>query len=231
LWSPVVNPRNLRSASRTRSPEEQEFVEELEIILEDRQQQLQVVAVPAGRGAAPVSRDAVSREAIRGSGLSFDDFARYMTNEQEREEILAIFDGVVRPLLSAGATIHLISHSWGTVVAWEGLRRLDSTSFAGHVANLFVVGSALSIGPVRSNLRGRFPTLGRPTHVDHFYNLDARGDIVGGAIDSRFGVDQEFLELGTHGCSLFDINCAHSSYFKENNVQVNQDIFARLING
>lgn len=241
LWSSVVNPRRLDSA--TRSQAEEDFAEEVELILEDRQRQLQLqaVAAPAGRNGTPASRNAVAwdtlsrnellQDGTRGSGSSFDDFVRYMLNKAEREEILGIFDSVVRPLLRDGATIQLISHSWGTVVAWEGLKRLDSAALAGRVANLFVVGSALSIAPVRANLRGRFPALGRPTHVGRIFNLDAQGDIVGGSIDAGFGVDQEFLELDTLGCSVSDIGCAHSSYFKANNLQVNRDIFARLING
>jgi pimeloyl-ACP methyl ester carboxylesterase len=167
---------------------------------------------------------------LRGAGFSFDDFARYMHNEEEREEILAIFDDVVRPLLKDGASVHLISHSWGTVVAWEGLRRLDSASLMGRVANLFVVGSALSLGPVKSNLRKRIGNLNRPVHVNRFYNLDARGDVVGGPLDRNFGVDREFLALDALGCSFFDIGCAHSSYFQANNLNVNRDIFAKLLN-
>jgi hypothetical protein len=154
-----------------------------------------------------------------------------MTNTEEREEILGIFDDVVRPLLNNGTTIHLISHSWGTVVAWEGLRRLDSASLSGRVANLFVVGSALSIAPVKLNLRNRIGNLNRPRHVNRFYNLDAQGDVVGGPLDRQFGVDREFLELATLGCFFLDVGCAHGSYFQAKNLKVNRDIFAKLING
>ena len=225
LWSPVVNPKRIRSAVRARSLAEEEFVEQLEMLIEDRQQQLLATAPLASRAAVPAPV-----ASLRGAGFSFDDFARYMYNQEEREEILGIFDDVVRPLLKEGITVHLVSHSWGTVVAWEGLRRLDGAALAGRVANLFVVGSALSLGPVKLNLRQRVGDLARPAVVDHFYNLDARGDIVGGPLDHKFGVDQEFLGLDSRNCFIFDISCAHGSYFQADNLAVNRDIFAKLIN-
>jgi pimeloyl-ACP methyl ester carboxylesterase len=224
LWSSVVNPRGVRSAPRARSIEEEEFAQELEMILEDRQQQLLSLAPEASRDVAPAPM-----ASVRGADFSIDDFTRYMLNEDEREAILKIFDDKVRPLLRDGATVHVVSHSWGTVVAWEGLRRLDTEPLAGRVATLFVVGSALSIGPVQSNLRTRIPNGKSPLHVDQLFNLDARGDIVGGSIRHKFDVDQEFLGLEAPGCSLFNPGCAHSSYFRADNLAVNRDIFARLI--
>ena len=45
---------------------------------------------------------------------------------------------------------------------YEGMRRLDKTNLPGVVENLFTVGSALSIGPVQSNLFGRVDDGRRP---------------------------------------------------------------------
>jgi hypothetical protein len=230
LWSPVVNPRGLRAAPPAPTPEEEDFAEELAMILEDRQQQLLAAAPEASRGEVAPPADTLPVATMRGAGFSIDDFARYMLNQDEREEILGRFDEKVRPLLASGTTVHIISHSWGTVVAWEGLRRMDETQLAGRVANLFLVGSALSLRPVQSHLRNRIPDGNRPLHVDRIFNLDARSDVLGGAIRHRFAVDQEFLGLEAPGCSFFDIACAHRSYFLANNMAVNRDIFARLIN-
>ena len=160
-----------------------------------------------------------------------------MLDASVRSQILQRFDSTVRPLLDNGVTIHIISHSWGTVVAYEGLRNIDSVSLSGRVANLFVVGSALSIGAVQSNLFGRVPDGRRPSHVDRLINLDAGGDPVGGTIADHFEVAAEHLGLEPTGCTTFPFtniaisaSCAHSSYFRDRNDPVNRDLFASKIN-
>jgi pimeloyl-ACP methyl ester carboxylesterase len=139
-------------------------------------------------------------------------------------------------LLDSGLHVHVISHSWGTVVAYEGLRHLDEVSLSGRVENLFVVGSALSLGPVQANLFGRVTNGRRPTHVDRIINLDAGGDLVGGSIAGEFDVHTQYLDLEPTGCATIpftnvalNMSCAHSSYFQPRNLRVNRDIFARGI--
>ncbi|MCP4507330.1 MAG: hypothetical protein GY826_13185 [Fuerstiella sp.] len=178
-----------------------------------------------------------SRGLFDGSGLSIDDFVRYMFVESSRQAIIAEFDRVVRPLLAAGTTLHIVSHSWGTVVAYEALRRMDSDLLPGRVENLFTVGAALSIGAVQSNLFGRVTSDRRPDHVRRVINLSAGGDPVGGAIGDEFNTYREFLGLEPTGCRTipftniaFNPVCAHSSYFVRSNLEVSRDIFARYIN-
>ena len=226
LWSMLVNPRSSRASDNRKV---QKFVEEIEQELVRRTEALE-------RQASFESRDALL-ERPRGSGLSIDDFARYMLVESTREAILAKFDEIVRPLLSAGKTIHIVSHSWGTTVSYEGLRRMDSEQFAGRIANLFLVGSALSIAAVRSNLFGRVSDGRKPQAVDRIINLDAGGDIVGGPIGDHFTVHQESTGLEPVGCTTVPFtsialnpSCAHSSYFNSDNTMVNRDIFASNIN-
>ena len=160
-----------------------------------------------------------------------------MLNSATRNAILAEFDAVVRPLLTAGHSLHIVGHSWGTVVAYEGLRRLDTPSLTGKVKNLFTLGSALSIGAVQSNLFGRVTDGRLPTHVDRMINLDAGGDIVGGPIGDEFVVAREYTGLEPTGCTTVPflgvaLNpvCAHRSYFLRDNLEVNRDILARFIN-
>lgn len=133
--------------------------------------------------------------------------------------------------------IHIVSHSWGTVVAYEGLRRLDSSPLPGCVANLFVVGSALSISAVRTNLFVRLSDGRRPPLVRRIINLDACGDIVGGPIGDHFAASREYLGLAPVGCATIPFtntalnpSCARSSYFNPDDVEVNRDIFAAFIN-
>ena len=100
---------------------------------------------------------------------------------------------MVVPLLNEGRMVNVISHSWGTVVAYNaasaGPARVQRV-----VHNFFTVGSALSIGPVRARLQP--PDMARPSHVRSWLNLDAEGDIVGGELRVHgFPTTWEFLDL------------------------------------
>ena len=155
-----------------------------------------------------------------------------------RESILSRFTDVVQPLLKDGRTIHIISHSWGTVVSYEGLRRFDNETLPGSVSNLFVLGSALSIRAVQKNLFGRVIDGRQPTTVKRIFNIDAGGDIVGGPISPPFTTTEQFLDQFPTGCSTFPLRrrtamsftCAHGSYFQPENTAVNRDILAHYIN-
>jgi hypothetical protein len=115
------------------------------------------------------------------------------------------------------------------------LRELEQQSFfKGKVSNFFTVGSALSIPPVRDSLREENKQGDRPDLVKSWFNLDAKGDLVGGLLGDRFEITDEFLELEPTECERgwfgYNLGCAHGSYFRENNLAVNRDIFAIFIN-
>ncbi|MBV9123044.1 MAG: hypothetical protein JO112_06790 [Planctomycetes bacterium] len=162
------------------------------------------------------------------------DFSLYLLNRDIRNRVIDRFNQVVKPILQQdNAEVEVISHSWGTVVAYEALRLMDGDpSLHGRVRNLFTVGSALSIPQVKSRLLPEAADGRRPKGVQRWVNLNARFDIVGGALKGRpFAVDDEFLGLPPVGCSNFIPNptCAHGSYFVPENVRVNRDIFGRFI--
>jgi len=148
VWSDVVNAPGAIGGGA--GEEEQRLDAQIRSILEDRQSQ----------ESASVG-DELDGEGAPGSILDdvfgcTDDFVLYMTRPGIRNQILARFNAVVVPLLQQGAEIEIISHSWGTVIAYEGLRNLDGQAqLSGSVHNFFTVGSALSIGPVRKNLADR----------------------------------------------------------------------------
>lgn len=210
LWSHHVNAS--RSEEHTlfaAQTEARQLREEIEEELESRTAALERL-LPRG------ATRGLTRE--RGATLAIDDFVRYMVSAETRNAIKAEFDKVVRPLLLAGERLQIVSHSWGTVVAFEALRDMDDDSFDGSVENLFVVGSALSINTVRSNLFARIDNGRLPCHVGRMINLDAGGDIVGGPIDGNFAVAREYLGLKPNGCTTIPFTdiainpgCAHSS--------------------
>ena len=235
LWSNLVNSRAALDVRSTEAQEAALLKARIEDVLADRQRQQ---AAPSGRSAAARAEATRGLDSARARDFSFDDFIVYMTNNTMRQQIIDRFTGVVRPLLMTGATINIICHSWGTVVTYEGLRELEREgNLPGHVANLFTVGAALSMPPVRGSLRATNRDGRRPAMVDRWVNLDAQGDIVGGTLADLFAVDVEKLELEPTGCQRnlggfgwYNLGCAHGSYFRADNVTVNRQIFAQFIN-
>jgi len=243
-WSNIVNDRAImEAATRADDLRAVQVAAEIKAVLQDRSERILLEGTPrADRQTAPRSleRSAVPRGAVSIPGLNCaDDFARYLTQSQTRRRILDRFLGVVRPKLESGSRLEIISHSWGTVVAYEGLRELDDELFSGRVSNLFTVGSALSIWPVKRMLADPYRDGRKPRHVKRWINLDAQSDAVGGPLmNNPFEVDREFLGLYPAGCeeqgflgiTWFNPSCAHSSYFDRENRAVNRDIFARFLN-
>ena len=234
LWSDLVNrSRSVAYADEPleRQQEQDELAEQIKEVLRDRVERQAVEVHPhfdADDHPRGLQTSVADRTLLEIPGLKcVDDFVRYLLNRRTRDAVQERFIDAVVPLLRGGATIDVISHSWGTVVAYEALRRLDGESFQGHVRTLFTVGAALAILPVRRRVRPRDGQ--RPRHVRQWVNLNARGDIVGGPLND-FQVDHEFMNLHPTACGpTVTASCAHSSYFTDSNVAVNRDIFARFM--
>lgn len=240
LWSRHVSAVD-REVSAIESAEQREVEQQLRNVLRERAvrevsseiarsaaEPSAVSAAGGVRAAQPVGP--LPRAVLGIPGLDcVDDFAKYLVNDRIRSAVLGEFSRVLRPMLARGESIELISHSWGSVVAFEGLRQLEAEGLPGRVHTWFTVGAALSIAYVADRLR---PRDGRkPVMVDRWVNLDARADIVGGSLQAvGMRVDVEYLELEPVGCRGFgpfiSPACSHSSYFEAANVVVNRDIFA-----
>jgi hypothetical protein len=134
-----------------------------DILADQASRQFVTASVPAGTSGAPVAAGVHPTVALAGPQALFnipgleciDDFADYLLQNDMRSQVIDRFNRVVQPLLQQpGLSIHVISHSWGTVVAYEALRGLDGASqFAsGAIATLFTAGAALSIAPVKRML-------------------------------------------------------------------------------
>ncbi len=249
VWADLVNARQLRSRQLpnrdTESTDEMKaLAQELRAYLNGRYDARLEAAQsdpdrPELRGDPPTTGSPDLPRAVRGAidlgGI--DDFVRYMLQDETRDAILSRFFEIVGPLLRRGAVLDVISHSWGAVVAYEGLRALAGRgSSPGRVANLFTVGAALSIPMVRWNLFGRTTDGRRPAMVDRWINLDADWDPVGGAISTHYEVprSRDFVGLEPFGCragwfGVVDPTCSHGSYFHETNRVTNVDIFGRFM--
>ncbi len=248
LWSKHVSATD-RAATLVSPADvrEQQLLEQrIRDVLQDRatQEVALAVAQSAATEAAGMAQGSraiqpsgpVPRAAFGVPGLEcVDDFAKYLVSDSVRTAVIGEFHKVVRPMLARGETIDVISHSWGTVVAYEALRQLDDGGLPGRISNFFTVGSALSISLITNQLR---PVDGRkPGLVDRWINIDATADFVGGSLQAvGLSVDQEYLSLEPVGCEpfgwplkLYSPTCAHSSYFHPDNTAVNRDIFAAAI--
>jgi pimeloyl-ACP methyl ester carboxylesterase len=233
IWSDLVN----RARSLTRSLDQTEVNQLRQSILDVIEDRRDLITTQ--------SRSFDYSPQTRGSDFAIDDFLIYMFDDGMRQQIIDRFTRVVEPLLVEGATVDVISHSWGTVVAYEGLRELEQKSgLSGRVGTLFTVGSALSIPPVQGRLRpANRPTENRlapyPKLANEWVNLDAQCDLVGGRLGRKFPVNREYLELLPTTCPrqllgfglVYDFGCAHGSYFQPKNLKVNRDIFAQHILG
>jgi hypothetical protein len=230
LWSDLVNPqRRLRAA---RSAPHNEVKKRIVEQLRDRSARQRIDAAGDERGLEMNGGRSLLEDV---PGLNcLDDFTTYLFDSDARAAIKHRFIDVVEPLLKAGAEVEVISHSWGTVVAYEAMRDMEANGeqFSGNVLTFFTVGAALSIGEVKDRLQENAQGGAKPAFVKWWANLNARFDVVGGHLKGApFAVDEEFLGLRPVGCRQFipDPVCSHSSYLDRDNLAVNRDIFARLI--
>ena len=237
LWSRHVTDMSRSGVSASMAREERECQMMLEAILAERatrEAQDQLLSRGTERGRDGVEPPQSTRALFGIPGLDcVDDFVKYLRRDSVREAVIAEATNVLRPRLQSGELIELVSHSWGTVVAYEALCRLEDeaeeTSLDGKIRNWFTVGAALAIGYVAKQLR---PGDGhKPRIVDKWWNLDARADFVGGSVwATGMRADGEFLDLDPVSCEgrfgWVSPACAHSSYFDPENIKTNRDIFA-----
>jgi metacaspase-1 len=237
FWTDLVRSgSHVATPSPARASEHQRTRERLTEILEDRARQQEMTWAATQPGARHALETAATDPAARLMTVldCVTDIVQYLEEPTIRQQVQGRFFEVVTPLLEAGAEIQLISHSWGTVVAYESLCLLETVTPQppGVVANLFVVGAALSLSPVRSRLIDLARDGHRPRMVRNWLNLNARGDIIGGPLKVvSFGIDREFLNLPPVGCDTShpDPACAHDSYFRSQNLATNRDIFGHFI--
>jgi hypothetical protein len=239
LWSDLVEDRGieLRATKDEQSAKAELLREQIREALQDRIDRHAIESGPRSIPGETPRALSDTRALISIPGLNcIDDFLVYMTDNDVRAQIVGRFTEVVRPLLEEAAELDIISHSWGTVVAYEGLRELaDQDGLASpRVRNLFTVGAALSIGPVKTSLRPANQDGRKPGMVRRWVNLNAHGDPVGGPLQGRpYAVDFDFPNLVPIGCTNFlgiiNPSCAHGSYFVAGNLATNRDIFAHFI--
>lgn len=149
------------------------------------------------------------------------DFMKYLAVRRIRNAIKEKFKEVLRPLLVDNNQISVVSHSWGTIVAYDSLLDLEREVPGLKVANLFTLGSPLwMVRWLLEDKSGR-----KPGQTGNWLNIHAKSDLVGSWLSPAFKVDKEFevLNFGGHD--------AHGSYFEAHNEAVQRDLIAQYVLG
>ncbi len=149
------------------------------------------------------------------------EFVKYLVNNDVRAAVKEKMKQQLRPLAASGCNSTVISHSWGTVVAYESLLDLEREEPAFRLAHLFTLGSPLwLVHYLLEDTSGR-----KPHNVANWVNVHAQGDIIGAGLTPAFQVDADYAVPG------FGTGNQHDSYFVAGNVAVERDIVAAVILG
>lgn len=148
------------------------------------------------------------------------DFIKYLVSRRVRNAVKEKAKEKLRPLAGTGDRCALITHSWGTVVAYDALLDLATETPNLPITDLFTLGSPLWL--VRRLLQdssGR-----KPPQTATWINIHAEGDPVGSYLRPAFAVDNDYL-VPTLGPD------PHGSYFVSGNILVQHDIIAAAVLG
>ena len=153
LWSDVVDQASAALAAvggaalpaGAAGPEQarqRAFAEIAEALRDRADQQLLGATMRTGALAAAPLGAADTSGLITIPGLNcVEDFSIYLIDDGVRQRILNRFIDVVKPELQAGHELDIVAHSWGTVVAYEGLRQLEDEGLAARGAKPLHCGS------------------------------------------------------------------------------------------
>ncbi len=108
-----------------------------------------------------------------------EDLSQYYEKDNIRKELR----GRLREELNAheGESIMLISHSMGTIIAYDALRELGQENSQVRIAHFITIGSPLGMPHVRHNIIEEWGQARTPSNVDRWSNLADKRDPV--AID------------------------------------------------
>ncbi|MCC6176306.1 MAG: hypothetical protein IT305_13455 [Chloroflexi bacterium] len=233
----VAPPRAELGLTPTETLAAQEIQDELTTILQARKVALdraeRAVAAPSTRSAdadavvawaaSPVDADVATTRGLLTWLLNpeeyLGDFVKYLVSRSIRTAVKACFKERLLPLIGSDAAIAVVSHSWGTVVAYDSLLDLSAEAPDLDVLDLFTLGSPLWM--VRRFLEDS--SGGKPSDVASWVNVTAQGDPVGAWLRPAFAVDDDLHVPGIDGVD------AHGSYFAAGNAIVQRDIVARDI--
>lgn len=128
-----------------------------------------------------------------------EEMKRYFQNENDIAcDIRELLKIALRPMLSSNDKVLLISHSLGSVIAYDTLWELSHQEHLPGKIDLFLtIGSPLGMNYVQRRLMGNHHTGVNkyPTNIRRWINISATGDVT--ALDRNFSDDfSTMTELG-----------------------------------
>jgi pimeloyl-ACP methyl ester carboxylesterase len=217
----IANTKALPALTSKEQATEAAVRDELRELFYSRQKLLRDIAQDTDPFRALPGTGVIERGADRGFlswMINFDeyigDFVKYLVSKKVRERVDERLESALGSLTEAGFPVVLISHSWGTVVAYNTLRKFADRTIELHTT----LGSPLWMAPVRKILDFD----GKRYACNRWINVDARFDIIGGELQDRYQVDQDYLVASVGGHP-------HSSYFHPDNQRVQRDIVATAV--
>ena len=212
---------------------EEEVREQLVAILLARASAFQETTLPPPtRRRGPARREVVEfselQRAARKRGVLdwlaspeeyLGDFTKYLVSKALRTAVKEEMKKQLRPLAGGDFRVSVVSHSWGTVVAYDTLLDAEVELPSLNVANHFTLGSPLwLVRHLLEDSSGR-----RPSGLGHWMNVDARGDLIGSWLRPAFEVDRDYQ------VPAFGPSDPHGSYFVQGNEAVQRDLIAPVI--
>lgn len=150
---------------------------------------------------------------------TIEEFVTYLVNPVTRAAVKEEVKKQLRLLAGSGKQCSIISHSWGSVVAYESLLDLVGEESGFQCAQLFTLGSPLwLVHYLLQDTSGH-----KPGNVATWINIHAQGDLIGGGLKPGFQVDQDYA------VPSFGNGDPHDSYFVPGNMRVQQQIVANTI--
>ena len=106
------------------------------------------------------------------------DLYRYYEEDDIRDKLRSLLRGALDPNLSNGERIMLISHSMGTIIAYDVLREIGKENPSQRLAHFVTIGSPLGLPHVTHKAREEWRMLRTPSIVDRWTNFADRRDPV-----------------------------------------------------
>lgn len=113
----------------------------------------------------------------------------YYTNEEIREELRNRFEKIILEHANAGNRIMVVSHSMGTIIAYDVLRKLGKDTPSFSIEHFVTLGSPLGLSHVKYMIKKENQLVRTPSLVKKWSNLADRRDPV--ALDTHLSDDYE----------------------------------------
>lgn len=117
------------------------------------------------------------------------DLHAYYTDKNIREELRSMFEKAIRDNVTAGNRIMVVSHSMGTIIAYDVLRKLGKESHDIPIEHFVTLGSPLGLPHVKHMIIKENHLVRTPSIVKKWSNLADRRDPV--AADTHLADDYQ----------------------------------------